>query len=467
MSKSFATGRTEGVLNGLLLDLRDRLKPPLWEFINRAAKQAEERRWNLYLVGGIVRDLLVHQFDDRCPILFTDIDLVVDGFEGTAVTNGGIELAKILKQLYPNTRVEIHPKFQTADLIWKHDPEFDSLSIDFATARTEYYPYPGASPVVRASSIRQDLYRRDFTVNAFALQLTQPDRGKLLDFFGGREDLKNRLIRVLHPQSFFDDPTRIYRAVRYTLRLKSELEAQTRSYLNAAIDSGIHRQIQTEQTKVPGVQTRLKKEIKYMLEAPYWQTELKQLANLGALKFIHPQLTLDNRLFRQMQAIDRGLRRFHSFLKVRIDRWVILLELLLTRLDAEDGLQVAANLQLSEDSLDRLHKFYRFREHTLERLSQSQRTSEIVSVLQPHDLPFLILIAVCSSRSIRRKIWQYITQWSQIKPMLNGEDLKRMGYRPSPQFKEILEEVKIRTLDGEFGDRTQAETFVLKNYSPQ
>lgn len=454
-------------MDGLLLDLRDRLKPPLWEFVNRAAKQAEERRWNLYLVGGIVRDLLVHQFDDRCPILFTDIDLVVDGFEGTAVANGGIELAKTLQPLYPNTRVEIHPKFQTADLIWKHDPEFDSLSIDFATARTEYYPYPGASPVVQASSIRQDLYRRDFTVNAFALQLTQPDRGKLLDFFGGREDLKNRLIRVLHPQSFFDDPTRIYRAVRYTLRLQSELEVQTRSYLNAAIDSGIHRQIQTEQTKVPGVQTRLKKEIKYMLEAPYWQTELKQLAELGALKFIHPQLTLDDRLFRQMQALDRGLQKFHSFLNVRIDRWIILLELLLTSLEAEDCLQVAANLQLSEDSLDRLQKFYRFWKNDLESLDRSQHPSEIVNLLLRHDLSLLILIAICSSRSIRRKLWQYITQWSQIKPILNGEDLKKMGYRPSPQFKAILEEVRIRTLDGEFGNRTQAEAFILKNYPHQ
>jgi tRNA nucleotidyltransferase (CCA-adding enzyme) len=454
-------------LDGLLLDLRDRLKPPLWEFINRAAQQAEKRHWNLYLVGGIVRDLLVHKFDNRCPILFTDIDLVVDGCAGVAVPNGGIELAKALQKLYPNTRLERHPKFQTADLIWKHDPQFNSLSIDFATARTEYYPYPGASPVVQPSSIRQDLYRRDFTVNAFAIQLTQPDRGELLDFFGGQDDLKNRQIRVLHSQSFIDDPTRIYRAVRYTLRLKYDLDLQTKSYLEEALESGIHRKIQSEQTKVPGVQARLKKELKYMLEAPYWQTELKQLSDLGALKFIHPQLKLDDRLYRQMRSVDRWLRRFPD--RPLVSRWLLLLEVLLTSLFAEDCHQVAANLQLSENSLDRLQKFYQFRENDLESLSKSQRPSEIVRLLKPLELPILILLGVGSSRSIRRKIWQYLTHWSQIKPILNGEDLKKMGYRPSPQFRTILEEIRVKTIDGELYDRSQAKTFILQYYpnSPQ
>jgi tRNA nucleotidyltransferase (CCA-adding enzyme) len=449
-------------LDGLLLDLRDRLKPPLWEFINCAAQQAQKRHWNLYLVGGIVRDLLVHKFDNRCPILFTDIDLVVDGEGGVAVPNGGIELARVLQKLYPNTRLERHPKFQTADLIWKHDPQFNSLSIDFATARTEYYPYPGASPVVQPSSIRQDLYRRDFTVNAFALQLTQPDRGELLDFFGGQEDLKNKLIRVLHSQSFIDDPTRIYRAVRYTLRLKYDLELQTQSYLESALESGIHRKIQSEQNKVPGVQTRLKKELKYMLEAPYWQTEIKQLADLGALKFIHPQLTLDDRLYRQMKLIDRWLRRFRDH--PGVSPWLLLLEVLLTHLPAEDCHQVAANLMVSEDSLDRLQNFYQFRENEMASLSQSQRPSEIVRLLKPQKLPLLILIGVKSSRSIRRKIWQYLTQWSQIKPMLNGKDLKQMGYHPSPQFRTILAEIRIRTIDGEFRDRSQAQSWILEQY---
>ncbi|MGB3557795.1 MAG: poly(A) polymerase, partial [Geitlerinemataceae cyanobacterium] len=337
-------------MDGLLFDLRDRLKPSLWEFINCAAQQAQENHWNLYLVGGIVRDLLVQKFDNRCPILFTDIDLVVDGCGGVAVPDGGIELAKKLKKLYPNTRLEEHPKFQTADLIWKNDPDFNSISIDFATARTEYYPYPGANPVVQPSSIRQDLYRRDFTINALAIQLTQPKRGELLDFFGGQEDLKNGLIRVLHSQSFIDDPTRIYRAVRYSLRLKYKLEFHNKSYLEEAVESEIHRKIQSQETNVPGVQSRLKKELKSMLEAPYWKAELRQLSDLGALKFIHPQLQLDDRIYRQMRSIDRWLRRFSD--RSQVSRWILLLEVLLISLPPKDYDWVSANLQLSEESLD-------------------------------------------------------------------------------------------------------------------
>jgi tRNA nucleotidyltransferase (CCA-adding enzyme) len=449
-------------LDGLLFALRDRLKPPLWDLIDRAAKQAQERHWNLYLVGGIVRDLLIHKFDNRCPIFFTDIDLVVDGCAGLAVPNGGIELAKAMQKLYPNTRLELHPKFQTADLIWKNDPQLNSLSIDFATARTEYYPYPGANPVVQPSSIRQDLYRRDFTVNALAIQLTQPDRGELLDFFGGLEDLQNRQIRVLHSKSFIDDPTRIYRAVRYTLRLQFELETQTKSDIEEALNSDVHRQAQAEKTKVPGVQTRLKKELKYMLEAPYWQTELKQLSELGALKCLHPTLQLDDRVYRQMCSVDGWLRRFPD--RLHVSRWLLLLEVLLTRLAPDDCYQVAVNLKLSEDSLDRLQKFYPFRDNEIKSLSQSQRPSEIVRLLKPIELPLLILIGVDSSREIRRKIWQYLTHWIQIKPILNGEDLKTMGYRPSPQFRKILDEIWVKTLDGDLLEKSQAKAWILQQY---
>jgi tRNA nucleotidyltransferase (CCA-adding enzyme) len=246
------------------------------------------------------------------------------------------------------------------------------------------------------------------------------------------------------------------------LRLNFDLEATTKDYIEEAIESGIHRQTQTEQTKVPGVQTRLKKELRYMLEAPYWQTELKQLSDLGALKFIHPVLTLDEIVYRQMRSIDGWLRRFQHHHAVT--RWLLLLEVLLTRLNFEDCQQVATNLQLSEDSLHRLQTFYRFREQEKESLCQSQRPSEIVRLLKPQELPLLILIGVGSSRSIRRKIWQYLTQWSQIKPILNGEDLKQMGYRPGLEFRKILEDVRVRTLDGELGDRSQAEAFVLQQY---
>ena len=179
--------------------LANRLAPQLGTLLNRAAQLAEERGWHLYLVGGAVRDILwaiYHQEGsagfklvvteesgkepegDRPPLLLTDIDLVVDGFDSRADDAAGVELAEQLQKLYPTARLDIHGQFQTAALLWHKHPELDSLWVDIATARTEFYPYPAANPEVEASSIRQDLYRRDFTLNALAVRLTGPIVGE-------------------------------------------------------------------------------------------------------------------------------------------------------------------------------------------------------------------------------------------------------------------------------------------------
>jgi tRNA nucleotidyltransferase (CCA-adding enzyme) len=154
----------------LIPNLHNRLAPPLWELLTKAAQEAEQRGWHLYLVGGAVRDLLLADWAE--PLLLNDIDLVVDGYHRSADTEAGVTLAKALQKLYPNARLEVHGAFQTAALLWHNDPVFDSLWVDIATARTEFYPYPAANPEVEASSIRQDLYRRDFTINALAARLT-------------------------------------------------------------------------------------------------------------------------------------------------------------------------------------------------------------------------------------------------------------------------------------------------------
>jgi tRNA nucleotidyltransferase (CCA-adding enzyme) len=164
--------------------LRDRLAPPFWKLLATASEQAAQRGWHLYLVGGAVRDLLLAK-DSADTLLIQDIDLVVDGFHKSADVGAGVELARELQQLYPTARLEVHGAFQTAALLWHKDDALGSLWIDIATARTEFYPYPAANPEVEASSIRQDLYRRDFTINALAVRLTSPRAGELLDFLTG------------------------------------------------------------------------------------------------------------------------------------------------------------------------------------------------------------------------------------------------------------------------------------------
>ncbi|WP_448604391.1 CBS domain-containing protein [Thermoleptolyngbya sp.] len=459
--------------------LGDRLVPALWDILRDTADLAAARGWQLYMVGGSVRDLLL-QTDG--PLLLPDIDLVVDGFHQAADQAAGVELARSLQEQHPDARLQVHGKFQTAALTWHHHPQLDSLWIDIATARTEFYPYPAANPEVEASSIRQDLYRRDFTINAMAIRLTQPRRGELLDFFGGLLDLRDRQIRVLHANSFIEDPTRIYRAVRFAVRLGFTLEPQTEAQIRHAIASGVYFRIQEEMARAPALQTRLRRELKFILEAPYWKPAIRQLADLDALRCLHPALTLDAELWRQLRLGDRWLNRFDP--DHRLEHWLLLLEVAIAHLPADSpkdnqepaapgdpsGVRerIASGLQLPADSIQRLANLHAIEaaladfEQVMQHSAEPLRPSQIVQHFAAYDLPTLALLTVRSDRPRRRLIWQYLTVWSQVKPPLDGNDLKRLGYKPGKQFKPMLDRLLAAVLDGELqGDpdtlRQQAE----------
>ncbi|MEA5616775.1 CBS domain-containing protein [Cronbergia sp. UHCC 0137] len=444
-------------------ELQNRLTPQLWQLLATAAQEAEKRGWHLYLVGGAVRDLLL---TESAPgtLMITDIDLVVDGFHNAADVGAGVQLAKALQQLYPQSRLEVHGAFQTAALLWHKDPELDSLWVDIATARTEFYPYPAANPEVEASSIRQDLYRRDFAINAMALRLTSPRAGELLDFFGGLLDLQAKQLRVLHPNSFIEDPTRIYRGVRFAVRFGLEIEKQTENYIRYAINSGVYDRTSQENTKTPALQTRLKTELKYILTAPYWQNALELLDHLEALQCIHPTLKLDSQLLRQLRLVERWLRKFD--LQQTLIPWEIRLEVLIADLKPQHRAKVAKNLQLAEDSITRLQNLATNLAEVIASLPTCQRPSQIVHLLQKYNLPTLILIALSSPRAIRRRIWQYYTVWANVQPLLDGKDLKQLGYKPGPQYREILDHLQTATLDGVIKDQAEAKEFLTQHWQP-
>ena len=449
--------------------LRNRMTVQLWEFLQTAGELAENRGWQLYLVGGAVRDLLLAKPDDILEL--SDIDLVVDGYykpenlntNAEKIQSGaGVELAKALQERFPQARLDIHGKFQTAALLWHKDVELGSLWVDIATARTEFYPYPAANPEVEASSIRQDLYRRDFTINALAMRLTGNRAGELLDFFGGLLDLQAREIRVLHANSFIEDPTRIYRAVRFAVRLGFEIEPQTKGYIRHAIESGVYHRPPTG-TRAPALETRLKAELKYILQAPYWKSALQLLGELQALKCIHPTLELDDKLWKQVRLVDRCLQKFDA--DKTLEHWQVRLEVLIAYLEPEYRGMVAETLQLPVPSIGRLNDLAKNEQQVKEDLPKCQRVSEIVGVLRQYDLSSLILIAAQSKREVRRLIWQYLTVGRHIKSPLNGNDLKQLGYKQGRQYKQILDELLTARLDGEIGDsRSGAVQFLSKKY---
>ncbi len=460
------TASKKSLTSHLLPTLQNRLEPVIWQLLQEVTLASQQRGWNLYLVGGGVRDVLLTS--DREPLLLQDIDLVVDGHHRSAGDGAGVELGSVIQQMYPNVSLSIHGEFQTAALAWHRDPVFGNLLVDIATARTEFYPYPAANPQVEASSIRQDLYRRDFTINALAVRLTSPKRGEfsrkgeLLDFFGGLLDLRSRQIRVLHANSFIEDPTRIYRAVRFAVRLGFTIESQTTEYIRYAIKSGVYEQLRISDRQTPALTTRLRAELKYILQAHYWKPALRLLAHFDALSCLHQDLNLNSALKWQIHCVSKWLGYFEPRTS---EHWLIRLETLIAQLDPAERIMVAENLQLSKDSLQRLQRLEKLENKIAHQLVQCQLPSQVYNLLHRYKSLQLILFASRSNKQIRRIVWHYLTRLSPIKPLLNGNDLKTLGYKPGPLYKEILSDVLTASLDGVICDRRSAEEYVKSRFS--
>jgi tRNA nucleotidyltransferase (CCA-adding enzyme) len=449
----------------LLSTLQNRLEPAIWQLLQQVTAASQARGWNLYLVGGGVRDVLLTS--EGQPLFLQDIDLVVDGYHRSTDDRAGVELASVIEQMYPQVSVTVHGEFQTAALTWHQDPVLGNLLMDIATARTEFYPYPAANPQVEASSIRQDLYRRDFTINALAVRLTPPKRGEfsrkgdLLDFFGGLLDLRSHQIRVLHANSFIEDPTRIYRAVRFAVRLGFTIEPQTEEFIRYAIDNQIYEQLRISDRQTPALTTRLKAELKYIFQSNYWQPALKLLAHLNALTCLHQDLSLTPTLNREIHFVSKWLVLFEA--KVS-EHWLVRLETLIAHLSPRSRIMVAENLQLPKDSIERLQQLEIWETQLTSRLAKTHLDSQIYQLLRPYKFLQLILFAAKSELKNRRRIWRYITYLSQIKPLLNGNDLKTLGFKPGPLYKQILDDVLNKTLDHQISDRTMAIEYVKSKY---
>ena len=442
--------------------LQQRLAPDLWNMLEDMAAVAAKHGWQLYLIGGAVRDFLYTPTSD--PLILQDVDLVVDSASQTLAMGAGVVLAQAIQAKHPEAELQIYGRFQTAALIWHEDRTIGQvpLMVDIATARTEFYPYPAANPEVEASSIQQDLYRRDFTINALAICLTPPRTGYLLDFFGGQLDLKQRYIRVLHANSFIEDPTRIYRAVRFAVRLGFIIEPQTEDFIRYAVESGLYNRLQKEIVKLPALQTRLRTELKYILEAPYWESALALLSQLGALTCLHPDLTLNARLWQQLRRLSRWLERVEIL--STLTSWQLRLELLMTAIAPDTRQATAANLQLPQASVSRLANLADTETRLLEQLPKCDRPSQYTRILQTCDFETLVLISVRFPHRLGGSIWRYLTIWRYIKAPLNGKDLKQLGYPPGPQYRRMLDTLHAAALDGEVRDQAAAKAFIEHQY---
>jgi tRNA nucleotidyltransferase (CCA-adding enzyme) len=416
--------------------LRERLPEPVYRRVERIAAVSRRYQVPVYLVGGIVRDLLLGR-ENR------DVDLVVEG--------DGPHFARLLAEELGG-RVRVHDAFLTAVVV---DPE--EFHVDVATARSEFYRAPAALPEVQTSPLRQDLYRRDFTINSLAIRLGPDTAAELIDYFGGRRDLDNGLLRVLHSLSFIDDPTRVLRAVRFALRLGFDISPETLHLVEVALAEGVFDRLSG---------SRLREELMLLLDDPALAVRgLERLEGMGVLRVIHPALRLEEpdreRLRRAVAAWDwytvQGLVEPPAAL------WRLML-LALTQQDP-DGLglreveEMARRLMLS--GTDR-HLLVGSRA----RLAAARqvlarpglRPHEVSAALAALSGEEVLLLVASPAEEVRAWARRDLTELRPLTLAVRGQDLVERGVPPGRRIGEALDAVRRARLDGEIGPERELET---------
>ncbi len=272
--------------------LKKRLPGPVLKIIRQIGKLAEKKKLSAYIVGGFVRDLLLGRDN-------LDLDIAI---EGNALTFAGVLSAQI------NSKIVRHLRFGTATIVLS-----EGFKIDLASARKEYYVHPAALPRVCFSSIKDDLFRRDFTINTLAVRINSADFGQLLDELSGEKDILAGKIRVLHDKSFVDDPTRILRAIRFEQRYGFTIEHSTLRLMRKAIASGVLKRLS---------RFRLGREFILLLKEENPLKALLRFDQLCGLKLIHPLLKLDPPTLKRLKAAKNKNR----------DNWLTFFMLLTQRL---------------------------------------------------------------------------------------------------------------------------------------
>lgn len=434
----FPSGRSRAKSVRKLLD--ERLPRRVVELLRRAGEVASRRGEDVYLVGGAVRDLMLRNHN-------LDIDLVVEG--------EGIPFARELAREQEGTRVRCHEKFGTAVVLF-----VDGFKIDVATARHEYYSRPGALPTVETSSIKRDLYRRDFTINTMAVSLNPQSFGQVIDFFGGSRDIKEKVIRVLHNLAFVEDPTRIMRALRFSSRFGFAIGKHTLSLMKGAIKLKVFDKVEGK---------RLLNELIHTLNEKNPLSGLTLMSNLGIFQAIHPALSLPPRRADLVEAVT-GILSWWKYLFVKgakVDGWVVYLLALTDSLGDEDFEGVMNRFSLPLSQIAALIKEREDMRHALAVYAKGRvvKPSDHVTVLRRFSNEALLFMMAKTSREETRKaISEYITTLRNVKPLLTGRALIAMGYEPGPIFTSILQELRNARLDGKVATEEEEIALVKRRF---
>ena len=409
--------------------MRDRLPKDVLDILEKAGALGRSRQTPVYVVGGFVRDLLLKTPNH-------DIDLVVEG--------DGIGFARAFAGVLGG-RVRVHKKFLTSVVIF---PGADGREerVDVATARLEYYESPAALPTVEHSSIKMDLYRRDFTINALAIRLDCEPMGEIVDFFGGQKDIRDRVIRVLHTLSFVEDPTRCLRAVRFEQRYHFRIGPATEKLIKNDVSLKLLDKLSP---------ARLFNEFEHICAEETAILCIRRLHELGILQAIHPQISI-NPDKKEMLIRTAKVMAWYRLLYIdeEMRPWLVYFLVLCSSLTYAVTLEVFRRLgippALKNEVLGCREKARSLRS-SLKRLTANPgfKVSALCAMLRPLPVEFVLyLMADMEVPETRRALSRYITVWRTEKPDVDGSDLKKLGLAPGPAYGVILQRLLEAKLDG-------------------
>ncbi len=418
--------------------LGKRLSAKTRDTLHKLGEVGDRLGLSVYAVGGFVRDLLL-------GVDNLDIDVTAEG--------DGVFFAECFAAQYGG-RARSHEKFGTAVLVLP-----DGRKIDVASTRLEYYESPGVLPTVERASLRHDLYRRDFTVNTLALCINSDRFGQMTDHFGGQQDLQEKVVRVLHNLSFVEDPTRVFRAIRFEQRLGFHIAPHTENLIRSAVRMHLLEKLGGE---------RLLSELVQIMCEKVPTAAIGRMSSLGLLPFIHPALKLVPATERVLQETEQVMAWFRLlYLEDRCEPWQVYFLALCDGLKPDEFNDACTRLAIPGRLALRLcsqrHLVFTTLNAIKRRLKQADevRNSQLYDWFSGFTLEMLLYMAArASSEQVRRFVSLYLTRLRTVSPFLDGEYLLGLGLEPGPLFGRMMGRLLHARLDGEVNSREEEEALV-------
>ncbi|RJP85934.1 MAG: CBS domain-containing protein [Desulfobacteraceae bacterium] len=417
--------------------MKERLPKRILKLLTHIGTVADEFGYPAYVVGGFVRDMFLFRHNE-------DVDIVVEG--------NGIAFAKQFAKLY-GARVNAYDKFGTAIIIFP-----DGFKIDVASARMEYYNSPAALPTVEMSSIKLDLYRRDFTVNTLAVSLNPEAFGRLIDFFGAQRDIKEKTIRILHNLSFVEDPTRAFRAIRFEQRFGFKIGKLTSGLIGNAVKMDFFKQLSGR---------RVFSEFSHILKEDNPIPAIVRLNEYHLLKVVDPSMVIDQKLMEYLNAAKKVIDWFDLlFTEENYEKWTVYFLIMLHHADKARSESICKRFEIPPKLQKRFVKERLSAEECLNRLHRNPAlsNSELYQELKELRIELILYImAITTSRKLIKAMSFFVTDLRTIRLIVSGKDLQAMGMTPSTLFGKILSAVLDAKLNGHIQTPEQEMEF-LKDY---